>query len=167
VSAADNEQYARYLEPDADPVVPAAEPISDEELARLREAVERNVGLPPEARPCLSDEMVLSLLARLDAERDARIAAEAAEESALDLCDLYLKQLDAALARAVPEGVVTWEGERWRLEWAGHVEVGGSELAEVGQLTTMNDRGVTANAYWQRVYRLVPQPVPAAPEEET
>lgn len=97
------------------------EPISDEGLAKLQASMERYPH-SPEARA------LAPILARLDAERDARIAAEAKAERlgkdkhrlAVDRINVE-RERDAALARAV-------------------FDTEGDLLAQLGALRVENDR---------------------------
>ena len=110
-------------DPSPDPVVPAVEPtpeqkaaiawweasdevapISDEALAAVRVQMMARIDRP------LTKPTTLALLARLD-------AAEARAEKLNADVDLLIQECsryhDAALA---PEGVVTLDGQQWRLE---------------------------------------------------
>jgi len=147
------------------------EPITDEKLAELRER----------AHLYAWGADLVALLARLDAERDARIAAEADRghlsftlievEDLVDglRADLAHAEAEraAALARAVPEGqrlerVADWMDDICRCTI--HRSHWGNPTAPAG--LTLNCSADTCPCLEAR-YRLVPQPVPVAPEERT
>jgi len=122
----------------------------------------------PEAGEQIRDSLIAEirwLRSDLDAERDARIAAEAeslAAETALRVAAKGIDGLrvnllnaeterDDALARAVPEGVVMLDGQRYVVECVLWSMTGPDE------------------PHPDHFHRFVPdpQPVPVAPEERT